>query len=750
MLRKGKILIVDDVRINRESLRRRVEKVGHSSELAANGEEALEKLGAEKFDLVLLDVMMPGMDGYDVLERIEADDVMREIPVIMISSLDEMESVIRCIAAGAEDYLPKDVDLILLQARINSSLERKYWRDRQREHVDRVVDAMGEIEKGQINTTLVVDGDDLYARLYRGFNLMTGGLQDASRILEIAQELSGEMHLDVLLRRIMSATTDLLDADRSTLYVCDKKTGELWSLVAEGMGVTEIRIPPDQGLAGLAFTGLETLNISDPYNHPAFDPSFDQQSGYKTESILCMPIVNKLGEGIGVTQVLNKNGGNFSQQDEDRLKAFTSQIAVTLDNAQLFDDVLSIKNYNESILKSMSNGLITLDTERNIVTVNEMALSILKVEGAELVDRAVSEIFHGDNQWVVEGIDKVERTGGEDSAINVDLVLGNGEIASVNLTTVPLIDAASENIGSMIIIEDITDEKRVKTTMARYMSKEIADQLLEQGEAELGGKAQRVSVLFSDLRQFTTISESLGPRETVELLNAYFTDMVDVIFKHKGILDKYIGDAIMALFGAPLEHPDDADNALAVANDMLIAVNAINQKRALQSLPAIDIGIGISTGSVVAGSIGSPKRMEYTVIGDSVNLAARLESANKFYGTNILLSEHTVRDLKNPENIREIDSIRVKGKEQPIAVFESVGFHTSDSFPNMADVMESYAEGLGYFRGRDWQKAVVAFERTLEARSNDGPASIQLGRCRSFIETPPPETRDGVWEFTEK
>ena len=232
------ILVVDDVRSAREAIAQRVAQEGHRVKTAENGHEALDLLAKEPFDLVLLDMMMPDMDGYEVLERIKSDDELRDIPVIMISGRDKMDSVIRCISAGAEDYLPKTVGLVLLRARINSSLEKKRWRDWQRKHVDRVVDSMAEIEHGVLATRLEASGDDIYAKLYRGFNQMADGLEDAARILEVARDLSDEMHLEVLFERIISATTQLLDADRGTLYIHDRKTGELWSLVAEVSAVS--------------------------------------------------------------------------------------------------------------------------------------------------------------------------------------------------------------------------------------------------------------------------------------------------------------------------------------------------------------------------------------------------------------------------------------------------------------------------------------------------------------------------------
>ena len=317
--------------------------------------------------------------------------------------------------------------------------------------------------------------------------------------------------------------------------------------------------------------------------------------------------------------------------------------------------MLNIKNYNESILKSTTNGLITLDTDRNVVTVNETACRLLRATPEALIGASAAATFTGANAWIVDSIARVEASGKEDIAVDADLALAGGEKVSMNLVVVPLIDVAGENIGAMLIVEDITSEMRVKTTMSRYMSKEIADQLLAGGEDELGGRSQVATVLFSDIRRFTTITEALGPRETVTFLNDYLSEMVDVVLRHGGILDKYIGDSVMALFGAPLPGATDADNAVTVGCEMRVALDAMNARRRRKKLPPIKIGVGISTGTVIAGSIGSSKRMEYTVIGDSVNLAARLESANKFYSTQVLVSEHTVRALKRDTPLREID-----------------------------------------------------------------------------------------------
>ncbi|MBA2918460.1 GAF domain-containing protein [Sphingomonas sp. MAH-20] len=615
----------------------------------------------------------------------------------------------------------------------------------------RLIDDMRLVESGRLNEVrLEVFSTDEYADIFHGFQHMLDSLREEQQILEISHDLAGELQLDVLIARIMTATTELLNAERSTLFLHDPKTGELYSVFAEGDAITEIRLPANRGIAGAVFTTGKAENITDPYSDDRFDQSVDLQTGFRTRSILCQPIVNKHGGRIGVTQVLNKKGaGAFSEKDEARLRAFSAQIAVSLENAKLFDDVLSMKNYNESILESTSNGFVTLDAEGRIVTANTAALEILGVRES-LAGRSAADVFAGENRWVIEMLERSAIAGESQLAVDAEIVRATDVPASVNLSAAPLIDAGEQRIGSMLVIEDITAEKRVRSTMARYMSKEVADQLLQAGEDVLGGRDQMVSILFSDVRGFTTIAETIGARETVTMLNEYFTEMVDVILENGGILDKYIGDAMMALFGAPFVGPSDADNALAAANNMLLCLGELNARRARRGKPPLDVGLGVSTGDVIVGNIGSSKRMEYTVIGDSVNLASRLEGANKFYGTRILLSEFTRERLTRPVLTREIDLIRVKGKDFPVAVHESLEHCRERLNGALDDMLGYYGRGLDAYRGRCWAEAKRAFGEACRAVPGDGPSAIYISRCEQFAKMPPPEDWDGVWSLTAK
>ncbi|MEW5683440.1 MAG: adenylate/guanylate cyclase domain-containing protein [Pseudomonadota bacterium] len=613
----------------------------------------------------------------------------------------------------------------------------------------RLVEAIRQVERGRLDDAEVeVLTADEYAEINRGFGLMLAALREEQQILEVTQDLAGELLLEVLIGRIMTATTQLLSAERASLLVYDEKADELFSLYADGLETREIRVPTSAGIAGAVFTSGHPENITDPYADPRFNREVDLRTGFVTRSILCVPITNKAGARIGVAQALNKRGGVFTAKDEARLKAFAAQVAVSLENAKLFDDVLTTKTYNESILKSTSNGIVTLDAEGRLVTVNDAAEAMLGQPRDGLVGRTADELFAGANAWVLDNLAKTQASGETALAVDAELARAGGTAASVNLTTMPLIDAAEARIGSMLVLEDITEEKRVRSTMSRYMSKEVADQLLAAGEAELGGKEQPVTVMFSDVRSFTSIAEALGPRETVSLLNEYFTEMVDVIFQHGGILDKYIGDGIMALFGAPFVGANDADNALAAADEMMRRLAVLNVRRAGAGQAPLAIGIGFSTGPTVIGNIGSVRRMEYTVIGDTVNLASRLEGATKQYGAGILLSEMTVRDLKKPATLREIDLIRVKGKDRPVAVYESLGHRAQETA--LPALLELHAAGLTAYRARDWAAATRAFEGVQDLYPGDGPARVYLERCRRLADAPPPADWDGVWNLTEK
>jgi adenylate cyclase len=606
------------------------------------------------------------------------------------------------------------------------------------------------------------DGED--QRLLEGLSLQASAALENARLfekverqqreeamlLEISISIVSEIHLDPLLMKIMAAATTLLDADRGTLFLYDPDRDELFSRVAGGISSEEIRFSANAGIAGECFSTSGVINITDAYGDSRFNPEFDRQTGYRTQSMLCMPIIARGERKIGVMQILNRRGGVFGSADERRLRAFSAQAAVAIENAQLFDEINAERNYNEAILHSMNNAVLTLDAHGVVRKVNESARRILRRADAQLIGHTLENLFVGRNNWVAKSLEKVRGSGNTDITVDTDLFVEGSEAVSVNLATVALTSIRDESIGYMLMMEDITREKRLRNTMSRYMSKSVVDQLMESGEAVLGGTGRDVSVLFSDIRGFTSISERLGAKETVALLNEYFTDMVDIVFAHNGVLDKYIGDMIMAVFGSVLQSDDDASNAVMVGNKMMTGLHQLNRRRAARGGEPIRIGVGISTGNVVAGNIGSLKRMEYTVIGDRVNLAERLEGANKFYGTSILICDATWAAVKHHAAAREIDLIRVRGRDMPVAIHETLGHHSEDSFPHRQDALGAFNEGLIRYRQRDWVGALQCFGQALAANPGDGPSRIYRERCEIYRNTPPPAEWDGVWTLQSK
>ena len=592
---------------------------------------------------------------------------------------------------------------------------------------------------------------------------------------------------------------------------------------------------------GRVFTTGEVINIKDAYADDRFNQEVDRRTGYRTKTILCMPVLNKAGVVIGVIQVLNKASGAFDDDDARLLQALTLQASIALENARLFEDVVHIKNYCTNVIQSMSQALVTLDEDGVIITTNKAFLQLLAPEGtvtlervrrvigavkraasrrtsspsksngndkppvprisfagsdaAELADdgddggdddddaddgtrlrtfhpelrlsepnlrnavseetagnqhaavlaelkkslvglrfadvfgtdmrldwvRATSssedfggsridrrdsqgtlglpvshsaELNNGDavnsvvtgavrerNTALLSCVERSRCTGLSDTVPDMDVVLPfDGLVHAVNVTTAALTtnahvadspaESGSAVDGLLIMLEDLSHEKRMRNTMARYMSPEIVDKLMNDGEGALGGSSLDVTCMFTDIRSFTSVSEKIGPEETVKLLNSYFSIMVDIVMESGGILDKFIGDALFAVFGAPYPSVDDADRAVQAGVAMLRACHVFNQERVAEGKDPVLMGVGVNTGPVISGNIGSQKRMDYTVIGDAVNLASRLEGANKQYGTEFLISQSTLDLLKGSYLVRDVDVIVVKGKSEGVKIYQ--------------------------------------------------------------------------------
>ena len=295
------------------------------------------------------------------------------------------------------------------------------------------------------------------------------------------------------------------------------------------------------------------------------------------------------------------------------------------------------------------------------------------------------------------------------------------------------------------------EKTQIKSAFGHYVPPAVVNELLDNPNMlHLGGEEREMTVMFSDVAGFTTISENLSPKELVELLNEYLTAMTDLVLKNNGIIDKYEGDAIMAEWGAPLPSDDHALMACKTAIEMQQVLKQMRPKWAAKGLPPLEARIGINTGEMVVGNMGSRDVFDYTVMGDNVNLASRLEGANKPYKTFIMISEATLSQVKDHIRARELDYIRVKGKTQPIQVFEIIGFLSDTLSESEKACLLHYDIGLRYYREQVFDKALIEFNKALEANSEDGPSQLYKERCTHFIEHPPEPHWDGVFTMTTK
>ncbi len=668
----------------------------------------------------------------------------------------------------------------------------------------------------------------------QSFYVAARNQRGVAALLRATTTLGQSLDLETTLRAVMEQARDLMQADRSTLFLLSKETNELWTKVAKADGKTlmEIRIPANKGIAGYVASTGQTLNINDAYTDPRFDPSTDHRTGYETRNMLCMPVYNAKGELIGVTQLINKNQGSFTNSDEEFLRAFNAQAGIALQNSQLFENVLVEKQYQKDILQSLTDVVISTDMQGRIVTINEAALGLLgcpidqpngkqnrQLWEERLVDRYVWEVVPIDNIRfrLEDSLRNAARHYVPEQTLTVGLLIESPEFAeegetyiltipdrndpdifyawgenspasgqipvvtnaqapfhithsplgypqcavpiprsqvtvverSLNLTVNPLTNPEGGVRGGIVVLEDISREKRMKTTMYRYMTPGVVEQVMALGEgAMMVGERKDVTILFSDIRGYTTITENLGASEVVALLNQYFETMVEAVFRYEGTLDKFIGDALMAVFGAPLPLKEHAWMAIETALEMRWRLKEFNTSRPSET--NFKIGIGISSGEVVSGNIGSEKRMDYTVIGDAVNLSSRLEELTKQYGCDIILSEFTYNLCRDRIWVRELDKVRVKGKNQAVSIYELIDRQTVPLTGEIEQFLELYKRGREAYICGNFHQAISYFESAKLMRPTDMAVEVHLERSRLYLEVPPPDDWDGVHTMKTK
>jgi adenylate cyclase len=326
--------------------------------------------------------------------------------------------------------------------------------------------------------------------------------------------------------------------------------------------------------------------------------------------------------------------------------------------------------------------------------------------------------------------------------------------AGVWLNIVYPLLALSTNYTVLTVYDYVTEErerKKIKEAFTHYVAPVVIEEMLKDpARLKLGGEEKVLTVLFSDLKGFTSASERYAPHQMIELLSEYYARMTEQIFAYQGMLKEYVGDELMAIFGAPIEQPDHAERACAAALAMREHRKALSEEWAKMGRPPLIARTGINSGLMLVGNLGSKYRFAYGVLGDHVNLGSRLEGLNKTYGTQILIGENTAQMVEKSFLLREIDMVQVVGREQAVRIYELLAKAGTSLPPEQEQTFSSYAAGLEAYRERRWDEALGLFTESLTLWPGDGPSRTMVDRCQIYQKAPPPEEWDGVFEATHK
>jgi class 3 adenylate cyclase/DNA-binding NarL/FixJ family response regulator len=399
--------------------------------------------------------------------------------------------------------------------------------------------------------------------------------------------------------------------------------------------------------------------------------------------------------------------------------------------AALFDD----------LLVGLQTAVLLFDHTGSLVRTNPAADLILQgfdlTVGRTTIGSICGDFNHGlsDDIWDVIG------GGNNRLPAEIDFAAPDGSWIAVR-RTIRSTGLASERRSALVLIEDIAEQKRLRALLDKTMSPGVAQRWLAAANQDLGGELRETTILFADIRGFTALAETFGAHVVVDLLNRYFAYMADVIQAEGGMIDKFIGDGIMALFGIPASDGNDADHAVAAARNMLRALALLNEQ---PDFPKLRIGIGIATGPVIAGRIGSPDRMNHTVIGNAANLAARIEGLCKSYGCPILISDETMKRLRDPVTTRMVDVVAVEGRETPTPIHE-VFVETPD---NADQWLQPFAAGVAAYIAGNFAKAARHFADVETINPDDATTRMLAERCAD-LDQQRPKAWAGAWKLRGK
>jgi PAS domain S-box-containing protein len=498
-------------------------------------------------------------------------------------------------------------------------------------------------------------------------------------LADVTQAVNSSLELDEVLRLVMDTIVQLTGAERGFLMLADAR-GEMVSRVArnweqESINPNEFAI--SRTVVERVVSSGEAVLTTNAQEDPRFGGT-ESIIAYSLRSIVCVPLKAKT-ELIGVLYADNRiRTGIFSEAERDLLTVFANQAAIAIENARLFAsvrrtlaEVTELKNLMDNVFASIVSGVITADVQDQVTLCNRAAESLLGHAIPEVIGRRLDEILPTCAADIRPHLRTVRATDKPVVGLEISHCLPERGVVDWRLNLSPLKDADQTTQGVAIVLDDMTERKRLEAQrrlLERMVSPAVLDQI-DPDSLQMGGKRVDVTVLFADIRGFTAYSENHSPEDLVAVLNRYLAAGAEAVLAHEGTVDKFLGDAVMAWFNAPLPQPDHTLRAVRAALDLKAAVEKLHAE--LPPEAHLSFGVGIHYGEAVLGWIGTERRLEFTAIGDSVNTAKRIQENSA--RNQILISKEAYERVKDQVEAQPYAPLQVKGKKEPVEVYELVG-----------------------------------------------------------------------------
>ncbi len=631
--RSATILVVDDSVSSVQLLELQLGHAGYRVIPAYSGAEALAIVGAQLPDLIILDVMMPGLDGFTVCRQLKADSRTWFIPVILLTALSRVQDRIQGLEAGADEFLSKPFNREELLARVRSLLRLKYAYDALRTERNRL------------------------ALLYN-----------------IGQEINSRLALDEVLGKIVTLTRDALAASMGSIILFEgaDSAQQIISRIGQPPGVVGPVTPAilQQGLAGWVHQHRTATIVQDTAQDRRWLvlPTNAEAVG----SVIAAPML--AGEEIiGILLLTHPQPGFFDDSHLTVLTSIAAQAAITVRNARLYEQARGEQAKLSAVLSGTTDAVLVIDEAGHLILANPAAertfgLNAEEATGQPLQGRVPDPLLNLFARVAVSGQPtslEVLADGGRTLYISVSPVAGVGQVAVVQDIT-PL-----KELEAMRLRAEQEERRHLRHIFERYVSPELVDRILAQEAGILERRERRdVVVLFTDLRGFTRLTSSFAPGTVIEVLNEFFTEMVQVVYRHQGTVFDLAGDELMVGFGAPFAQDDAAQRALHTAGEMQLAFTRLRRRWQEERGIEVGLGVGIDQGTVVMGNIGAQSHMNFGMVGDAVNTAHRLVELAQ-HGQ-IIISEAVVEALGGTLAgwlFEPLSPVEIPGKTRPVPIY---------------------------------------------------------------------------------